>query len=210
MEEKLIPEVQEIAEYLRVMKFKKKVVGGCDKDDVLMHMEKVTQMYDKVIDSQIRKSRELERRLQKRRAKSEEENRVRELTEEIEKVPVESKESGEDQNATLERVLAQLDNAKAEVIRKAQAEANNILRDAKLRASEEEQRIEKLRMQRISMEKEYKLKVFETKESIRKTKVAITKYHKDFQEMLDTLSLLGDGNENIIDLEVEKSREQGL
>jgi len=48
---KSIPEIQEIAAYLRNMKFKRKVFGGCDPESVLNHMYQVTAQYETIIAS---------------------------------------------------------------------------------------------------------------------------------------------------------------
>jgi len=44
-----MPEIQEIGEFLRNMKFKKKVIGGCDEESVLDYILEVTEMYEKII-----------------------------------------------------------------------------------------------------------------------------------------------------------------
>ena len=49
MEIRQMPAIQEIAEYLRNMTFKRKWFGGCDLEDVLDHFSDVTQKYELVI-----------------------------------------------------------------------------------------------------------------------------------------------------------------
>jgi len=44
-----MPEIQKIGEFLRKMKFKKKVFGGCDEESVLDTILEVTEMYEKII-----------------------------------------------------------------------------------------------------------------------------------------------------------------
>ena len=44
-----MPEIQNIAEYLRNMKFRKKTFGGCDAESVLEHFAAVSQMYEAII-----------------------------------------------------------------------------------------------------------------------------------------------------------------
>jgi len=44
-----MPEIQNIAEYLRGMSFRKKAFGGCDVESVYEHFSTVTQMYEAII-----------------------------------------------------------------------------------------------------------------------------------------------------------------
>ena len=46
-----IPEIQEIASYLRSMTFKKKVFGGCNTENVLDHFAELTQKYEVILNS---------------------------------------------------------------------------------------------------------------------------------------------------------------
>lgn len=45
-----IPQLLQVSEYLRTMKFKKRAVGGCDEEDVLKHFERVVSLYAEAID----------------------------------------------------------------------------------------------------------------------------------------------------------------
>jgi DNA anti-recombination protein RmuC len=49
MELRKIPEINEIAEYLRTMKFKMKLFGGCDMESVLDHFAAVSEKYNTII-----------------------------------------------------------------------------------------------------------------------------------------------------------------
>jgi len=49
MELRQMPEIQKIAEYLRSMTFKKKLIGGCDTESVLDHFSVVTEKYENII-----------------------------------------------------------------------------------------------------------------------------------------------------------------
>lgn len=49
MELRQMPEIQNIAEYLRNMEFKKKAFGGCAVESVLEHFSAVTQQYESII-----------------------------------------------------------------------------------------------------------------------------------------------------------------
>jgi len=44
-----LPELTSIAEYLRTMRFKKKLLGGCDTENVLDHFSVVALQYEAVI-----------------------------------------------------------------------------------------------------------------------------------------------------------------
>ena len=64
-----LPEIREIASYLRNMTFKRKVFGGCDPESVLNHLYQVTAQYETIISSLLaqggnaRQVRELQARL---------------------------------------------------------------------------------------------------------------------------------------------------
>jgi len=49
MELRQMPEIQKIADYLRSMTFKKKLIGGCDTESVLDHFSVVTEKYENII-----------------------------------------------------------------------------------------------------------------------------------------------------------------
>ena len=44
-----LPEIQEIAQYLRGMKLKKKLFGGCDEESVLNYILEVTKKYEAIL-----------------------------------------------------------------------------------------------------------------------------------------------------------------
>ncbi|MDR1805439.1 MAG: hypothetical protein LBQ80_01525 [Clostridium sp.] len=46
-----MPEIRGIADYLRKMRFKKRVFGGCDEENVLDHISEITLMYEDLIAS---------------------------------------------------------------------------------------------------------------------------------------------------------------
>ena len=51
-----IPETQGIEEYLRSMKFRRKLLGGCDRESVLDHFSAVTLQYEDVVSSCLARS----------------------------------------------------------------------------------------------------------------------------------------------------------
>ena len=72
-----LPEIQVIAEYLRNMKFRRKLFGGCDEASVLDHIEKITLQYEAILSAHAAQreddARELAE-LRARLARSEQEN----------------------------------------------------------------------------------------------------------------------------------------
>jgi hypothetical protein len=55
-----MPEILEIADYLRELTFKHRVFGGCDENDVLDRISDITLKYEAVISSLLRQCDELE------------------------------------------------------------------------------------------------------------------------------------------------------
>ncbi|MDR1801474.1 MAG: hypothetical protein LBQ95_06520 [Lachnospiraceae bacterium] len=53
---KRIPAIKDIARYLREMNFKKKLFGGCDEENVLDHIEIVTEKYTEIIETLIKQN----------------------------------------------------------------------------------------------------------------------------------------------------------
>ena len=53
-----LPEIQAIAEYLRNMEFKRKLIGGVSADDVLSHFSIITLQYEAVISACMAQSEE--------------------------------------------------------------------------------------------------------------------------------------------------------
>jgi len=51
------PEIQAIAEYLRGMKFKKQLMGGCRTESVLDHLSAVTLQYEAIISAGLARER---------------------------------------------------------------------------------------------------------------------------------------------------------
>jgi len=58
-----LPEIQNIAEYLRNMEFRKKLVGGVDAESVLEHFSAVTLQYEAIISAFMRQADVYARRL---------------------------------------------------------------------------------------------------------------------------------------------------
>jgi len=58
-----LPEIQNIAEYLRGMEFRKKLFGGVDVESVLEHFSAVTLQYEAVISAYMRQADDYARRL---------------------------------------------------------------------------------------------------------------------------------------------------
>ncbi|MDR2686281.1 MAG: hypothetical protein LBB75_00890 [Oscillospiraceae bacterium] len=58
-----LPEIQNIAEYLRGMEFRKKFFGGVDAESVLEHFSAVTLQYEAVISAFMRQAEDYARRL---------------------------------------------------------------------------------------------------------------------------------------------------
>ena len=52
MEVRDIPEIQEIGQYIRNMKLKRKLFGGCDRESVLSHLCSVTGKYEAILAKQ--------------------------------------------------------------------------------------------------------------------------------------------------------------
>jgi|GEM_PF-5832819 len=52
-----MPEIQAIAEYLRGMKFKKQLMGGCSMEGVLDHLSAITLQYEAVISAGLARER---------------------------------------------------------------------------------------------------------------------------------------------------------
>ena len=52
-----MPEIQAIAEYLRGMKFKKKLMGGCSTESVLDHLSAITLQYEAIISAGLARER---------------------------------------------------------------------------------------------------------------------------------------------------------
>ena len=58
-----LPEIQNIAEYLRTMEFRKKLIGGVDAGSVLEHFSAVTLQYEAVVSAFMRQAEAYARRL---------------------------------------------------------------------------------------------------------------------------------------------------
>jgi len=58
-----LPEIQNIAEYLRGMEFRKKFFGGVDAESVLEHFSAVTLQYEAIISAYMRQADDYARRL---------------------------------------------------------------------------------------------------------------------------------------------------
>jgi len=52
-----MPEIQAIAEYLRGMKFKKQLMGGCGMESVLDHLSAITLQYEAIISAGLARER---------------------------------------------------------------------------------------------------------------------------------------------------------
>ncbi|MCL2494203.1 MAG: hypothetical protein FWE98_00930 [Oscillospiraceae bacterium] len=58
-----LPEIQNIAEYLRKMEFRRKLFGGVDPESVLEHFSAVTLQYEAVVSAFMRQAADSARRL---------------------------------------------------------------------------------------------------------------------------------------------------
>jgi len=58
-----LPEIQNIAEYLRNMVFRKKIFGGVDVESVLEHFSVVTLQYEAIVSAYMRQADDYARRL---------------------------------------------------------------------------------------------------------------------------------------------------
>jgi len=60
---KQLPEIENIAAYLRGMTFRKKAFGGCDIESVYEHFSAVTQMYEDIIRAYMQQAEQHTRQL---------------------------------------------------------------------------------------------------------------------------------------------------
>ena len=136
-----MPEVRKIAAYLKNMTFKTKSVGGCDKEDVLSHFEKVTRMYGDVIENL--QGTLLEEKERRSRAESEYFQKVDQLT----------------------QTLNDLKQSKEDILSNAQNEANELSLTVQTKTLDEKKRIEELQQSRAAWEQAYQKQIRETNEA---------------------------------------------
>lgn len=179
----LMNDMQEIAEYLKQMKFKKKIVGGCDKESVLDHFEEVTHKYEKIIINMQEKLKGKEEQLCNIQKQLEEERQGRkketDLIEEQKEIVEEAKQIQEEyleKSDQMARMLGQIDNIRAGILEKAKSEAEEtikavkseageILQEARQQAYEEQRRMDELVHSRAELEKEYRDKLLKTRQA---------------------------------------------
>lgn len=172
-----IPQLLQVSEYLRTMKFKKRAVGGCDEEDVLRHFERVVSLYAEAIDL-VR-----EEALRWRREASVRKNSLEKVQEQIHLTPFGSAQAAEIEQQLAER-LEELDReyyAKSEKLSTSLKRIDRISRESADRArAEADALIAKARREAERIESEAKSKMREAERIRAEAEAAAARARADF------------------------------
>ena len=140
MESRETAKLSEIAHYIEEMEFKKKAMGGCDKEDVLEKIGIICGKYEEVI-------RELYERQKQMK------DTAKDMQEEY------RKKSGE-----LLGSMSQIQEYREHAVKKAEEEAAEMLEEARRKVEEEEKKIAALQVRYMRELQDYKKKTETLKE----------------------------------------------
>lgn len=196
-----LPEVQQISEYLRTMKFKKRALGGCDEEDVLKHFERVVGLYERAMENQQSELVCREAELEQQRASFEAQVQARQA--ELEAVGSTRSQEVEQELALRRESLEQEYRAKADELLTSLTQIERLTEDAKAKATMEASAIvAEARQEGERIEREAQVKAFEAEKACKEAQARLeqleTAYEMKTREIETAVQQLSEGLQHMM------------